>query len=297
MTSNFQKVQLFNRAFDMVPKEPAVYPNAKCNDWNIDEITPFICFRPQLFTEQPKTIRLRLDLIKEEIGELNEAISQNDFIETRDALADILYVVYGMGDVLGINLDFWNWQELSPVPVKTVGYEICNRISDALSKYLADGKPNGLSNFDNVRIYIDVCIPLDTDIVERNGEYIITQINKTYTALEIICLRPPMCDDEYEEVYSLLRDLLKYVYIYCHLKGIDADADFAIVHNSNMSKLCDTEADAQATVDDYESKFKAGKSPYDSPYYYALPELGKWIIKNKSTGKALKNIKYCKVAF
>jgi hypothetical protein len=64
-----------------------------------------------------------------------------------------------------------------------------------------------------------------------------------------------------------------------------------------LSKLCDTEEDAQATVDDYESKFKAGKSPYDSPYYYALPELGKWIIKNKSTGKALKNIKYCKVAF
>ena len=78
---------------------------------------------------------------------------------------------------------------------------------------------------------------------------------------------------------------------------INADADFAIVHSSNMSKLCDTEADALATVADYESKFKDGKSPYDSPYYYALPEICKWIVKNRSTGKALKNIKYQKVVF
>ena len=44
-------------------------------------------------------------------------------------------------------------------------------------------------------------------------------------------------------------------------------------------------------------KFKNGNSPYDSPYYYELPELNKWIVKNKSTGKALKNIKYKEVSF
>jgi hypothetical protein len=94
-----------------------------------------------------------------------------------------------------------------------------------------------------------------------------------------------------------LAKLIILDYTYSYLMDIDADADFSIVHSSNMSKLCDTEADAQATVADYEAKFQAGKSPYDSPYYYALPELGKWIVKNKSTGKALKNIKYQKVVF
>ena len=54
---------------------------------------------------------------------------------------------------------------------------------------------------------------------------------------------------------------------------------------------------AQATVNDYTAKYVSGNSPYDTPYYYELPELGKWIVKNKSTGKALKNIKYKKVDF
>jgi hypothetical protein len=87
------------------------------------------------------------------------------------------------------------------------------------------------------------------------------------------------------------------VYIYAVLNNIDADADFTIIHDSNMSKLCDSEEDAILTVTDYEEKFKNGKSPYDSPYYYYLEDLNKWIIKNKSTGKALKNIKYKQVAF
>ena len=62
-------------------------------------------------------------------------------------------------------------------------------------------------------------------------------------------------------------------------------------------KKFDTEEDAKATVASYELKFKNGNSPYDSPYYYELPELNKWIVKNKSTGKALKNIKYKEVSF
>ena len=64
-----------------------------------------------------------------------------------------------------------------------------------------------------------------------------------------------------------------------------------------MSKLCDNENDAIKTVTDYAIKYIEGKSPYDSPYCYELPQLKKWIVKNKSTGKALKNIKYHKVCF
>ena len=48
---------------------------------------------------------LRMGLIREEMKELEEAVSNRDRKETIDALTDILYVVYGMGDCVGINLD------------------------------------------------------------------------------------------------------------------------------------------------------------------------------------------------
>ena len=46
-----------------------------------------------------------LNKLKEEVDELKEAIDNHDFVEVRDALADILYVVYGMGASYGVNLD------------------------------------------------------------------------------------------------------------------------------------------------------------------------------------------------
>ena len=46
-----------------------------------------------------------MDLIREEMRELEEAVEQKNIVEVRDALADILYVVYGMQDTLGIDGD------------------------------------------------------------------------------------------------------------------------------------------------------------------------------------------------
>ena len=102
---------------------------------------------------------------------------------------------------------------------------------------------------------------------------------------------------KFKLIANNLYDLLKWTYIMTQVIGVNADSDFAIVHDSNMSKLCSTKEDAIATVEDYQAKYRAGKSPYDSPYYYYLPNLNKWIVKNLSSGKALKNIKYVKVCF
>ena len=52
-----------------------------------------------------KTNKLRIELIKEELKELTEAIKQNDLLEVADALTDILYVTYGAGHAFGIDLD------------------------------------------------------------------------------------------------------------------------------------------------------------------------------------------------
>ena len=50
-------------------------------------------------------IKLRIDLIKEELNELTDAIKQRNLVEVADALTDILYVTYGAGHSFGINLD------------------------------------------------------------------------------------------------------------------------------------------------------------------------------------------------
>ena len=52
-----------------------------------------------------KIINLRLDLIREELTELKEAIEKKDIKEVADALTDILHVTYGAGHAFGINLD------------------------------------------------------------------------------------------------------------------------------------------------------------------------------------------------
>ncbi|MDC0472565.1 nucleoside triphosphate pyrophosphohydrolase family protein [Pelagibacteraceae bacterium] len=52
-----------------------------------------------------KIVKLRFDLIQEELTELDEAIKNKDLKEVADALTDILYVTYGAGHAFGIDLD------------------------------------------------------------------------------------------------------------------------------------------------------------------------------------------------
>tara|TARA_B100002019_G_C20710199_1_gene329894 strand:+ start:25 stop:396 length:372 start_codon:yes stop_codon:yes gene_type:complete len=59
--------------------------------------------KPSFSTD--KINKLRIDLIKEELDELTEAMNNKDLLEVADALTDILYVTYGAGHAFGINLD------------------------------------------------------------------------------------------------------------------------------------------------------------------------------------------------
>ena len=59
--------------------------------------------KPSFSTD--KINKLRLDLIKEELNELTEAMNNKDLLEVADALTDILYVTYGAGHAFGINLN------------------------------------------------------------------------------------------------------------------------------------------------------------------------------------------------
>ena len=77
---------------------------------NFDKVGTFMkTFGQEVKTKRSfstdKINKLRLDLIKEELTELTEAMNNKDLLEVADALTDILYVTYGAGHAFGINLD------------------------------------------------------------------------------------------------------------------------------------------------------------------------------------------------
>jgi len=78
--SNFNKVGTFMKTFGQEVKTKPSFSTDKIN-------------------------KLRIDLIKEELDELQEAMKNNDLLEVADALTDILYVTYGAGHAFGIDLD------------------------------------------------------------------------------------------------------------------------------------------------------------------------------------------------
>lgn len=82
--SNFQKVIDFNKQFGVTTNDEPVL---------------------DIFDKDPSLIKYRLSLIDEEVKELHESVQNKDFIETVDALADILYVVYGFGCSIGVEMD------------------------------------------------------------------------------------------------------------------------------------------------------------------------------------------------
>ena len=78
--NNFEKVKKFMQTFGQEVKSKPSLPN-------------------------DKIIKLRYELIEEELSELQAAIKDKDITEVADALTDILYVTYGAGHSFGINLD------------------------------------------------------------------------------------------------------------------------------------------------------------------------------------------------
>mgnify|MGYP001272565516 CR=1 FL=1 len=78
--TNFNSVKKFMEVFGQEVKTKAEFPSEKI-------------------------IKLRYNLIKEELDEFKEALKDRDLKEVADALTDILYVTYGAGHAFGIDLD------------------------------------------------------------------------------------------------------------------------------------------------------------------------------------------------
>ncbi|KAL0225314.1 hypothetical protein RCL1_003226 [Eukaryota sp. TZLM3-RCL] len=59
---------------------------------------------PALLSDE-KLMKLRVDLISEELSEFQDAIKNRDFVEAADAIGDLLYVVYGAAACFGFDAD------------------------------------------------------------------------------------------------------------------------------------------------------------------------------------------------
>ena len=106
-------------------------------------------------------------------------------------------------------------------------------------------------------------------------------------------LKDAIKEKDFTEVRDAIADLLYVVYGTASSFGIDANKDFDIIHESNMTKLCKSEEIAKKTVQWY----KDNNSVYDSPTYRLGDDKIHWVVYNESTGKILKSIHYKAVQF
>ena len=138
------------------------------------------------------------------------------------------------------------------------------------------------TNFNKVQTFMSVAgqtektRDLKSQIVAFRKNLIDEEVNELGAALGA---------SDFHETVDALADILFVCYGFFETLGVDGDLMFHEVFQSNMSKFCDTEDQAQRTVDHYKNM---SSTPYDSPTYEKRGL--KWIVFNRSTGKILKNI-------
>ncbi len=254
-------------------------------------------FSPQLdiFNKEPKNVEFCLKLIREEVKELNEAVSTRDYIETIDALADINYVVYGMGARIGTNMDYAFDVILMMATRKKVMLESWYEANKHKYSYsLNSDNEFNISNFQKVlRLF-----PTYRQIKKGSFDSVYDGGNmatKYVLNIEIVLkkLEFAVVNKDYVKTIKYLCTMLYNSYVMSAYLGTNMDLAFDIVHQNNMSKLCATEDLAKETVAWYESQ--KDKLGYDTPTYRLAPDGKHWVVFNESTKKILKSISWKEV--
>lgn len=95
-------------------------------------------------TPDPKRVSLYLDLVREEIGELEEAMAAYHCAENKqdeqiakadalDAICDSVWVLIGLGKVMDLPLE-WGWDEVTITNLKKIDPELGTVIRDENGK-------------------------------------------------------------------------------------------------------------------------------------------------------------------
>jgi predicted HAD superfamily Cof-like phosphohydrolase len=266
MKTNFKKVIEFNTCFNhKVSNEPYI----------------------KIFDNEPKLVIQRLALIEEEINELKEAYDNNDIVEIIDALSDILYVAYGFCVCFGINIDE-KFSEYMHLYLKE------NKVNKVIKVgNVSMEKLNSLTNYHKTQYIITMLddvkkyhINIKNNMYKTNLDMIMSYITEHFDNLTNSCN-----ESNFQNITFDIFNVLKNTYLFGNQIGLDLDKSFTIVHDSNMTKICDTEELAIETVNNY----KQNDNRYDSPSY-KLTKFG-YVIFNESTEKILKSIKYTPANF
>ena len=252
MKTNYNKVVDFNKCFGSLVSN---------------------VLNPSLFKSNPKLVDLKYSLIDEEINELVEAYNNNDIVEIIDALSDIKYVLHGMASAFGINMDLV-FKHYLDVYVSSIKKQNGSNFNIINSHYNFN---NHVKNYKNNIKLVNIKKNLDEFIV------IIQNINSNFKSIIETC-----------NIDSLRINLCKLLYYVNKMGayiGVNLDESFKIVHDSNMSKVCESEELAKETVRWYLENDTRYKTPA-----YRESEFG-WIVYNEDSGKILKSIKYIPADF
>lgn len=236
MTSNFHKVYDFHNAFT----QSQLTPNEALHNFDI--------------------CSLRVHLIDEEF---NEYLSAQTQLDQMDALADLLYVIYGAGVIFGIDLDHAYTSYLHE-----------------FGTFLTDSNWKILTHFEQTqRLMIES---------ERSLQHLIPSIDPFDGLLRELSYGLLMCNTN--DVGRCLVRMLYHVYHLGFLSRFRMDCLFDLVHQSNMTKLCTTKQEAEKTVQWYQEHMK---DRYPQPMIGRSPDGIHWVVFDQSSGgKILKSISY-----
>lgn len=215
-------------------------------------------FSQKVYTEKRiptfKEYKLRIDLITEEISELKVAIKNDDLVEIVDALADILYVVYGAFATFGISIN----ESLSN--------------SDSDEYYEAR---HGGATLPDILSAFQALSQMEVAIGEISYDTLFKQPSS-------------MTEKQFfGNICHSLNTIVYKVYRLAMLMNVPLIACFNEVHGSNMSKVLRTEEDAHASI---ALRILEGKADYDGAY--VIENTGKFLIKRASDNKVLKGADY-----
>ena len=215
--------------------------------------------------ENEKVLKYRCDLIKEEgVEEFGKALREQNRVEMIDAICDSLYVLYGAAWTMEIDVDY-HFKQIFNVDIVNTNFTTLKKM------YFTENNLN------------------EKNMYQKLNELYVKFVNYELEFRKVMLSG----DGEFDKVVTLLIMMIVTSYRMGMILKFDVDEAFKLVHESNMSKLCKTEEEAQKTVDDYKKKYDDCSSPYDSPYYYKKEKY--YVVKNQSTGKVLKSINYTAV--
>lgn len=310
--TDFEKVIEFNDVFDTTKLNLNLNEINKSTSLNIsenptnEEIKNYLEF-------YIKNAKQGLALITEEFNELTEAVNDNDIIEVKDALCDLVYVIYGLlyrfnytseldlqklfneHNFQSDNLDIYSFCEKLNKEryidyTKTILSELHEKYKD--TEFIDEEEQNKFAfslyikqPYQQIKQVYNLFLDSFNDHFDT-----INYNDKFYEQFKNKNLNLETCKKLEIYIIALLIEVYSAgTYLFDFNKGFD------IVHSSNMTKFCDNLKLALHTIHNYKFEYKHENGKYaETCYEEKILHNGKkiWIIRDVASRKVLKSADY-----